>query len=117
MSKFNLQKYGLSVLVCALCVAPLIATAAIRQGAPDVRTISVPIADLNLSKSTDVATLFRRLQRAADKVCGSRTLISAGSLKQRQLNQRCYSESLSSAVREIGIAELDELHARSKRLP
>ena len=111
------NKTGLSALLIVACSIPLVATAAIKTNAAGERTVSVTMADLNLSEQQGVSVLFRRLQRASDKVCGSRNRLEAGSLKQRHLNQRCYTETLGKAVREIGNAELSELHARSKRLP
>jgi UrcA family protein len=106
-----------TTLLVMSCSIPLAGTAAIKTNAVGERTVSVTMADLNLAEPQGVSVLFRRLQRAADDVCGSRHLLAAGSLKQRQLNQHCYAQTLGKAVREIGNAELTELHARSKRLP
>lgn len=111
------NKTGLAVLLALFCSIPIVATAAIKTNDEAQRTVSVATADLNLAEQQGVSVLFRRLQRAADQVCGSRNRNEAGSLKQRQLNQRCYTETLSKSVRDIGNAELSELHARSKRLP
>jgi len=111
------NKYWLSVLLVLFCSIPVIASAATRPSDSAERTATVSMGDLNLSEQQGVSTLFRRLQNAADEVCGSRNFFEAGSLKQRQQNQRCYAETLSKAVQEVGNAELSELHARSKRLP
>lgn len=106
-----------ATLLVTFCSIPVVGTAAIKTNAVGERTVSVPMADLNLAQPQGVSVLFRRLQRAADEVCGSRHRLVAGSLKQRQLNQRCYAETLGKAVRDIGNAELTALHAKSKRLP
>lgn len=111
------NKYSLSALLLLFCSIPLLATAAIKTNESGERIVSVQIDDLNLSEQQGVAVLFRRLQRASDQVCGSRNRVEAGSLKQRQLNQRCYSETLSEAVQQFDNAELSQLYARSNRLP
>ena len=113
MNNATLNTIWLSMLLVLFCSIPLGAGAAIKTNETGQRVVSVSIEDLNLNEAQGVAVLFRRLQRASDDVCGSRNRLEAGSLKQRQLNQRCYAETLSKAVRQIDNAELTELHFRN----
>ena len=116
MGNSMVRKQLIAAVLCLLCGIPLIATAAVKAPGAE-RAVKVYVADLNLVDEQGIATLYQRLQRASRKVCGSADFVTAGSLKQRQLNQQCYRETLKNAVREFGNAKLEQLHADSKRLP
>jgi len=109
------RKPLVAALLCLSCSIPVIASAAVKT--PAERTVKVSVEDLNVIDEQGVAELYQRLKRASRTVCGSANSITAGSLKQRQLNQECYRETLKNAVQDFGNATLIQLHADSKRLP
>ena len=80
-----------------------------QAGVTDIST-SVLLADLNLSSDAGVEVLYRRLQQAARKVCGSQNLHVAGSLGALKSNRRCVDTSLDRAVAEIGHEALAKRH-------
>jgi UrcA family protein len=116
MGNSMVRKQSTATLLCLLCGIPLIATSAIEAPGAE-RAVKVSVADLNLVDEQGITKLYQRLQRASRKVCGSADFVTAGSLKQRQLNQRCYHETLQNAVQDFGNAKLKQLHADSNRLP
>lgn len=73
-------------------------------------SLSVSLADLNLSNDAGVEALYRRLQRAARQVCGPQNLREAGSIQALNFNRKCVSTSLDRAVAEIGDEMLARLH-------
>jgi UrcA family protein len=110
MNNSNGRKYWLATLVCLSCSVPIIASAAIKTPAEDERSANVSIADLNMLDEQGVEEAYRRLRRASRRVCGSQNLTLAGSLKQRQLNQQCYAETLTNAVQDVSNTKLSQLH-------
>jgi len=115
MKNSRIQKHSVAALLCLFCSIPVIAAAAIKSPAAE-RTAKVSVADLNLVDEQGVTELYRRLQRASRTVCGSEGFVTAGSLKQQQLNQQCYRKTLTNAVQDFGNTKLVQLHADSKRL-
>jgi UrcA family protein len=73
-------------------------------------SLSVSLADLNLSNDAGVEALYRRLQRAARQVCGPQNLRDSGSLQALKSNRQCANTSLDRAVAEIGEEALARLH-------
>ena len=71
--------------------------------AAEAPTVKVSYKDLDLSRATDVHTLYRRLERASAQVCGD---MPAASLAQRMAYERCYQSALESAVLEVRSPEL-----------
>lgn len=114
MKNLIVHKPLVATALLLLCGIPLIASATMSPDTNE-RTTTVSTADLNLLDEQGVTELYRRLQRASHNVCGSTSIITAGSLKQRQLNQQCYRETLKDAVQISGNAKLTQFHADSKR--
>jgi UrcA family protein len=65
---------------------------------------TVHYADLNLNKTTGVATLYRRITVAASRVCGQRAL--TGSNYPLPEYTRCYSEAIATAVARVDRPQL-----------
>ena len=114
MKTLFVHKPLVAAVLCLLCSIPVIASATMRPDTSE-RTTTVSTADLNLLDEQGVTVLYRRLQRASRNVCGSANIVTAGSLKQRQLNQQCYRETLKNAVQDFSNTKLTQLHADSKR--
>lgn len=69
---------------------------------------TVSYDDLDLSRSTDVQTLYYRLERASARVCGQ---APASIELSRYLGwSRCYRSALDAAVRKISSPELQALN-------
>lgn len=71
--------------------------------AAEAPSITVSYKDLDLSRSTDVHTLYRRLEQASAQVC--RYMPTEG-LQQHQAYTRCYRSALESAMLEVRSPEL-----------
>lgn len=78
------------------------------------RSIPVSFADLNLTRSAGLDTLYRRLERATELVCGPRE--DGRNLALHRDQQQCRSHAMDAAVAEIGHLGLDDMHlARTGR--
>ncbi len=77
----------------------------------------VSYADLNLENEESVRVLYRRLQRASNKLCSDAPPKIAGSLpiiyqlSNGVENRQCYREALSNAVDKIDNEDLTRIHA------
>ena len=78
--------------------------------AEPVPQVTVSFADLNVSNPQGVATLYRRLQRAAEEVCGSQPQVRE--FTRRYTWSRCAGKALDDAVVWVHSAELTALHAK-----
>jgi UrcA family protein len=79
----------------------------------DVKRVEVHYADLRLDRDADVATLYSRLKRAADAVCGEPDVLSLAKIRN---SQACIEQALDRAVADVNAMALTELHARPSRL-
>lgn len=71
--------------------------------AAEAPSVTVSYRDLNLSRPTDVRTLYQRLERASAQVCGD---MPSENLAQHLAYTRCYESALESAVLEVRSPEL-----------
>jgi UrcA family protein len=74
---------------------------------PEIPTIRVDYADLDLTADAGVRTLYRRLQVAAKQVCRSYERREIGKTTQRR---SCYEHALSAAVTKVNLEMLSVLH-------
>ena len=74
-----------------------------HAGEPTVATARVSYADLNLQSEAGVRALYRRLERAAERVCDGADRRSIGW-------RECYETALAGAVKNIGAPQLTALH-------
>lgn len=72
----------------------------------------VRYADLDLSKTSDAATLYARLERAARSVCRSH---QERPLKLQGPKRECEYEALTQAVADVNAATLTALHRSESR--
>lgn len=78
------------------------------------RSIHVSFADLNMNSSAGLDTLYRRLERASEQVCGPRE--DGRNLALHRDQHGCLTRAMDGAVAEIGHLGLDDMHlARSGR--
>lgn len=72
-----------------------------------VRSTTVGYADLDLRRAEGANTLYRRIARAADRVCGP----DSRELRAQADRSRCLRDAIAKAVVDVGSPTLAELHA------
>lgn len=87
---------GASLGASAHAVAGEIKIAYARDGAP---TTTVPFSDLDLSKPSDVQTLYARIQAAAVAVCDAE--IGANKFAPSGWRQQCVRSAVAGASRQV----------------
>lgn len=99
------------LLLSTLLLAGGVAQAADTRTAAvstDIATTTVSYADLNLASQSGVATLYKRLARAADRVCGEH---DARSPREHAAFRDCRAASLNRAVQKVGHPGVLALHS------
>lgn len=90
-------------------VALALCTCAVAYGAePKVKSQAVSYADLDLSKPAGAQTLYKRIQKAARRVCGpvdNYTFITPA-----KAFRQCYEQSIAEAVAQVDRPSLTALH-------
>ena len=71
--------------------------------AADAAGIKVSYQDLNLSRTADVQTLYRRIEHAAASAC---TPVDRAELARHLAYVRCYDAAIEAAVAEVRSPEL-----------
>ncbi len=101
------------LIACAIFVLgiPTIASAIPHVNDAGQLVVRVSYADLDLSSEAGLLTLYKRLKRASNAVCGPRFYLEAGSFQQLKYNKQCYRNALSKAVAKANSTKLDEIHA------
>jgi UrcA family protein len=105
------------VAACALTALTFGAAAHAGDVSTDVvgpATTTVRYGDLDLSKQVDAQTLYGRLQRASDNVCGEYKELR--NLQRMKLYNTCYQESLARAVDNVGHAAVKAAYAADDRV-
>jgi UrcA family protein len=91
----------LALVVCLLGITPA------WSNTPDVPSVTVRYADLDLSTSAGANTLYRRIQAAAKQVCRS-----PGTDLIEQIGWRsCYRSAVGDAVRKVNSPLLIAVHS------
>ena len=76
--------------------------------APVTHSLHISVSDLDLSKSSDVATLYARIRGAARQACG--TDIVTGSRLPTSSKNQCMTQAIDGAVSQINNASLSAYH-------
>src|SRR5579862_3432744 len=90
----------------AVFLSPLGSAATAVGPRDEVVTRIVNFADLDLTNSKAIETLYRRLKTAADQVCGSADLTRLQTLYVRQ----CTKRAIDQAVKDVNSSSLTSLH-------
>ena len=102
----------IGVGMLAFCATFVQASMVNAARADEVRSSqSIRSNDLDLSKSTDVATLYQRIHKAAEAVCG--TGVVTGSRLAGSANLRCISDAVDSTVMKINKTPLTSYHRQT----
>ena len=80
-------------------------------------SVAVRFGELNLDNEKGVAVLYRRLQRAAEYVCGVEPYFVSRSRTRQATTTACYSATLSASVDKIDNLALKQMHQNSKPTP
>jgi UrcA family protein len=83
----------------------------------DEVSVTVRYGELNLDNEKGLATLYRRLQRAAEHVCGVEPYSVSRSRTRRAAAATCYSASLAASVDKIDNLALKQMHQNSEPTP
>ena len=99
----------------AVTTVASLALVANAEAAEQTATRTVKAWDLDLTKPSDVQTLYDRVQAAAARVCraeAQRDWRATRTLAPTGWRDRCVSSAIEEAVRESGSASLEALHTR-----
>jgi UrcA family protein len=88
-----------STAIAALLAAAVTAAAHAAQPDPDVVTVRVFVADLNLASLQGAAVALRRIRQAAGAICGEQP--STMDLKRLALYHACMRSTVSQAVASL----------------
>ena len=106
----NLRVVGVAaVALLALSQQSFAATLVTESG----RTRTVSTADLDLNRPTGVATLYQRIQAAAQAVCRAEALefrMQARRFAPASERRSCVTQAIDGAVADAGNVRLSELH-------
>lgn len=72
------------------------------------QTLRIPVSDLDLSKSSDVATLYARIRSAAAQACGNDVV--TGSRLASTSKKQCMTEAINGTVSQINNPSLSAYH-------
>jgi UrcA family protein len=97
---------NLVLIIASLAALPLAAGAA---PLPDVPTVHVQIADLDLSHDAGVERLYARLRHAAQSVCSTHADIH--DIRATVAQQSCAAVALDRAVADVHSSRLSSRHA------
>jgi len=78
------------------------------EDAPVTQSLRISVSDLDLSKSSDVATLYARIRSAAKQACG--TDVVTGSRLPTISKNQCVTQAVDGAVSQINNASLSAYH-------
>lgn len=114
MAKFSIRAAVGALLVSVLSFNALDARAAehretVITAADGVRHQAVNYADLNLATQRGVETLYRRIARAAENVCGVEN--GRRSIDQTMNARRCRDNAVKTAIEAVDRPELSAHYA------
>lgn len=98
----------LSVAACLACAQTAIGE---EQERTDVPSVKVYYGDLNLQRDEAVASLYRRIQRAAERVCERP---NERAVQQIYATRKCAETAIERAVVSINMPALSKYAARTK---
>jgi UrcA family protein len=114
MNKLITGKQLLAPVLFTVLCGPTLASAAVEKNGIRTDSMKITVSDLDLSQREGVETLYSRLQKGADNVCGVKYTQVTGSRvassKIKQQHRKCYAQALNNAVKNINNKMLTDLH-------
>ena len=98
---------GMLAFSATLGQAWMVSAARAADG-PSAQSVRISVSDLNLNKSSDVATLYHRIKSAAEQTCGA-DVVTGSRLVSRSKRQ-CFSQAVEGAVAQINTPSLSASH-------
>jgi len=99
----NNTKVKCSILLAAVAIGALSIASAGAAQQPDPNSTSVHFGDLNIHTPEGIATLFRRIRRAAQAVCGPYEIRD---LMQASGARICFDDAVANAVKSVNMPSL-----------
>jgi UrcA family protein len=109
----RVARYAIVLGVAALSFGAGSAQAEQATAVVPTKTV-VGYSDLDLSKESDVRSLYERLQRASARVCEQGRDLR--NLRLKHLQDTCYQESLARAVDSVGHASVKAIYVADERI-
>lgn len=94
--------------LCATVGQAWMVSVARADNAPAQQSLRIQVSDLDLSKSSDVATLYARIKSAAVQACGNDVV--TGSRLPSSSKKQCLSQAVDGAVAQINNPSLSAYH-------
>jgi UrcA family protein len=110
MKSNSIKSYiGIGVLALSATVGQAwMVSAARAENAPSPQSLRIVVSDLDLSKTSDVATLYARIKSAAVQACGADVV--TGSRLPSGSKRQCTTQAVDGAVSQINNASLSAYH-------
>ncbi len=102
----------MSRVFSAFCFAAVLAFAPVAMAGPFSERVSVRTSDLDLSTAPGAQRMLRRIERAADRVCGESVARTYAGRTMRAF-EACREATVAAAVVELGARRVSDAHARS----
>lgn len=96
-----MRKQIFSIAVAAAFAIPSLASAEVEVQSIDEGKVLVSYDLKEVSTEQGRAELERQIRRAADRVCGPRTIREAGSFTQSMDNRNCYRAAVERALQAV----------------
>ena len=96
-----MRKQIFSIAVAAAFAIPSLASADVEIQTVEEGKVLVSYDVKELSTEEGRAKLESQIRRAADRVCGPRTIREAGSFAQSVDNRNCYKAAVARAMRTV----------------
>ena len=114
MNKLITFKQLLTPILLVALSSPALTSAAVERNGIRTDAMKITISDLDLSQREGVQTLYNRLKKGANNVCGVKHSQVTGSRiassKIKQQHRKCYAKALNNAVKNINNKILTDLH-------
>jgi UrcA family protein len=107
--------FALPCMALIIFLSPLAGAATVLPPGYEAVMRTVNFADLDLTNTRGVATLYQRIKTAAGKVCESNDSRPYGTLL-RQV-RRCEKEAITQAVEDVNSSELTTFHLSATGQP
>ncbi|EEB77221.1 MAG: UrcA family protein [Halioglobus sp.] len=78
----------------------------VTTSAEGLRQVTVSYADLDLKTDRGQETLYYRMARAADTVCGSRNPSKAGGARQVSQNKACFKRAMGQGLAQTSTSQV-----------
>ncbi len=96
-----MRKQIFSIAVAAAFAIPTVASADVEVQSVEEGKVLVSYDVKEVSTIEGRAELERKIRRAADRVCGPRTVREAGSFAQSRHNRACFRDAVAQALRTV----------------